>query len=60
MEARTLFRHILVPTDGSQPSVIAGKLAIQLALLHQAQITFVYVVDDTVVEELASVSGRMA
>ncbi|MCR4407182.1 MAG: universal stress protein [Anaerolineae bacterium] len=60
MEAKTLFHHILVPTDGSQPSVAAGRLAIQLAVLHQAQITFIYVVDDAVVEELAGASGRMA
>jgi nucleotide-binding universal stress UspA family protein len=59
MEERTLFRHILVPTDGSQPSVAAGRLAIQLAVLHRAQITFVYVVDAAVVEELAGASGRM-
>lgn len=60
MDERTLFRHILVPTDGSQPSIAAGRLAIQLAVLHQAQITFTYVVDDAVVEELVGVSGRMA
>ena len=57
-EIQAPFHHILVPSDGSQPSITAGRLAVQLAALHKARITFVYVVDDTVVEELAAVSGR--
>jgi nucleotide-binding universal stress UspA family protein len=59
-EIQALFHHILAPTDGSQSSVTAGRLAVQLTVLHKARITFIYVVDDTVVEELASVSGRVA
>ncbi|MDY7041805.1 MAG: universal stress protein, partial [Chloroflexota bacterium] len=35
-------------------------LAVQLAGLHRARITFVYVIDDTVVEELVGASGRIA
>ncbi|MCD6552415.1 MAG: universal stress protein [Anaerolineae bacterium] len=57
---QAIFRHIMVPTDGSKPSVAAGRLAVRLAAVHRARITFVYVVDDTVVEELAGESGRMA
>ena len=49
-----LFQHILVPTDGSHASIAAGKLAIKLARQHQSQITFVYVVDSKVVEELST------
>ncbi len=60
MDERTLFRHILVPTDGSQSSVAAARLGVRLAVLHRARITFVYVVDDTVVEDLAGASGRVA
>jgi nucleotide-binding universal stress UspA family protein len=59
-ERPTIFSHIMVPTDGSQPSVKAGQLAIQLAIAHRARITFVYVVAAAVVEELASASGRIA
>jgi nucleotide-binding universal stress UspA family protein len=58
-ESRSIFRHIMVPTDGSQSSVVAGRLAIRLAVAHQARITFAYVVDDAVVNDLAGVSGRM-
>jgi nucleotide-binding universal stress UspA family protein len=59
-EAATIFRHILVPTDGSEASVAAGQLAIRLAAVHRARITFVYVVDDSVVQQLADASGMLA
>jgi nucleotide-binding universal stress UspA family protein len=59
-EMQAFFHHILAPINGSQSSVTAGRLAVQLTALHRARITFVYVVDDTVVEELAGVSGRVA
>lgn len=59
-EIQGVFRHILVPTDGSQPSVAAGRLAVRLASLHQARITFVYVVDSSLAGELAGASGKMA
>ncbi|MCL4506893.1 MAG: universal stress protein [Chloroflexi bacterium] len=58
-ETQTIFRHILVPTDGSQPSMTAGRLAVKLTALHKARITFVYVVDNTVAEELAHALGRV-
>jgi nucleotide-binding universal stress UspA family protein len=54
------FHHILAPINGSQSSVTAGRLAVQLTALHKAHITFVYVVDDAVVAEMAGVSGRVA
>jgi len=59
MERQTIFRHILVPTDGSQPSIAAGRLAIQLAVSLGARITFLYVVDTAVVDELTEASGRL-
>jgi nucleotide-binding universal stress UspA family protein len=59
-QAQTPFHHILVPTDGSQTSVAAGQLAVQLAALHRARLTFVYVVDISVVEALADTPGKMA
>jgi nucleotide-binding universal stress UspA family protein len=59
MEAiSSLFQHILAPTDGSQPAVQAGKMAVRLAALHKSVLTFVYVVDDSVAIEVASASGK--
>jgi nucleotide-binding universal stress UspA family protein len=54
----TIFRHILVPTDGSESSVAAGRMAVRLATVHGARITFVYVIDDSVVEGLMRASRR--
>jgi nucleotide-binding universal stress UspA family protein len=59
-EIQPLFHHILVPTDGSQLSITAGRLAVQLAALHRANITFVYVVDTAVAEGVAGASGGEA
>ncbi len=53
-EAQALFRHILAPTDGSQPAVQAGKMAVRLATMHNCRLTFVYVIDHSVAAELAS------
>lgn len=50
---KSLFHHILVPSDGSQSALEAGKLAIRLAKQNQAHITFVYVVDKKLAEELS-------
>ena len=58
-ERPTVFRHILVPTDGSKPSIAAGRLAVQLATSQGAQITFMYVVDTAVVDELTGTSGKL-
>ena len=59
-EIQARFYHILAPINGSQSSVTAGRLAVQLTALHKAHITFVYVIEDAVVRELAGVSGRVA
>jgi len=58
-EAHIIFRHILVPTDGSSASVAAGRLAVELAVAQRARLTFVYVVDTSMVKELAAASGKM-
>ena len=58
-ERKAIFGHILVPTDGSQPSVAAGRLAVQLAASLGAHITFVYVVDTAVVDQLTETSGKL-
>jgi len=59
MEERSPFTHILVPVDGSEPSISAGRLAIQIAVTHNIPITFVYVVDRIVTEEIAGATSRL-
>jgi nucleotide-binding universal stress UspA family protein len=59
-EVPGLFHHILVPTDGSEASIAAGRLAIRLASFHHARVTFIYVADVSVVDQLADASGRVA
>jgi nucleotide-binding universal stress UspA family protein len=54
MEQQNIFTHILVPTDGSESSIRAGHLAIQLATTYNARLTLMYVVDSAIVEEIAS------
>lgn len=58
MEERSLFKHVLVPTDGSENSVHAGRLAIQMAALHRSQMTLVYVVDSATVAEIAAATAK--
>jgi nucleotide-binding universal stress UspA family protein len=52
------FNTILVPTDGSASSKAAGKLAVDIAVANNAHLVFMYVVDETVVEELARSSQQ--
>jgi nucleotide-binding universal stress UspA family protein len=58
MEERSLFKHILVPTDGSENSVQAGRMAIQMAALHHSQVTLAYVVDSATVDEIAAATAK--
>jgi len=58
MSDSTLFTSILVPTDGSEYSVAAGKLAIDIAASSNARLTFIYVVDEAIIEELARSSQK--
>ena len=53
-----MFRQILVPTDGSQASNSAGQMAVQIALIHHSMMTFVYVIDDSVVDKLTISLGE--
>jgi nucleotide-binding universal stress UspA family protein len=55
MDIKAPFTHILVPTDGSQNSVQAGRLAIRMAALHNARLTLLYVLDTTIADEIAYV-----
>jgi nucleotide-binding universal stress UspA family protein len=40
-----MFRHILLATDGSAPSAHAAQTAVDLARVHGAKLTALYVVD---------------
>ena len=60
MEERSPFTHILVPTDGSEPSISAGRLAIRIAATHLVPITLIYVVDAIAVEKMATATSRRA
>lgn len=40
-----MFKHILLATDGSAASEHAARLAVQLARIHGAKLTALYVVD---------------
>ena len=40
-----MFKHILLATDGSQASAHAAQLAVDLARIHGATLTALYVVD---------------
>jgi nucleotide-binding universal stress UspA family protein len=58
--AQGIFHHILAPVDGSGPAIEAGRFAIKLAALYETRITFVYVVDTVLVDELMAVSRKPA
>jgi len=54
-----LFRHILVPIDGSEPSLQAVKMALQVVqLCPSCQVTILYVIDKLVLNELVRFSKR--
>lgn len=58
MKAHTPFSNILVPTDGSETSINAGRLAIQIAATHHTKLTFVYVTDANVASEVAAATSK--
>jgi nucleotide-binding universal stress UspA family protein len=55
-----LFRHILVPIDGSEPSLAAVRMALRLIELCPAcKLTLLHVVDQLVLNELVRFSARV-
>ncbi|HKI56448.1 MAG TPA: universal stress protein [Trueperaceae bacterium] len=55
--ASSVFSHVLVPTDGSQASVMAAQLAVDL-LRGGGRLTLLYVVDRAVLNELRRFGER--
>ena len=51
---QSLFHQIIVPIDGSNSSLAAGKLALKIAQRNQSKIILLFVVDNSVAEELSS------
>ena len=50
--AERVFRHVLVPTDGSDASVAAARLAFRLARAFGARVDLLFVIDMLLCEEL--------
>jgi len=54
-----LFRHILVPTDGSEQSLQAMQMALRIIeLCPSCEITLLYVIDKLVLNELVRFSSK--
>lgn len=54
-----LFRHILVPIDGSEPSLQAVQMALRvIGLCPACKLTILYVIDKLVLNELVRFSRR--
>ncbi len=58
MEERSPFTRILVPTDGSEPSISAGLLAVRIAATHGVPVVFLYVVDSVAAVKMAGATSR--
>ena len=53
-----LFRHILTPIDGSENSIQAAETAFRIARVLASQVTALYVVDMTVLKEVARYANQ--
>ena len=53
-----IFRHVLVPTDGSDASVAAARLAYRLARTFEAKVELLFVIDLLLCEELRRFDRR--
>ncbi len=53
-----MFKKILLPISGSDESIDAAKFAVELAKAHDSQIIALYVIDTSVVRQLARHSGK--
>lgn len=53
-----LFRHLLIPTDGSEASVAAARLGFRVAQAFRAHVDVLYVIDLLLCEELQRFDQR--
>jgi nucleotide-binding universal stress UspA family protein len=51
-------KKILIPTDGSDYSVHSAEYALGIAKSHEAQVTFVYVIDEVVLDRFTKLTER--
>jgi nucleotide-binding universal stress UspA family protein len=56
--AERLFRHLLVPADGSDASVAAARLAFRIARAFDGHVDLLYVLDTLLCEELRRFDKR--
>jgi nucleotide-binding universal stress UspA family protein len=56
--AERLFRHLLVPADGSDASVAAARLAFRIARSYDGHVDLLYVLDTLLCEELRRFDKR--
>jgi nucleotide-binding universal stress UspA family protein len=54
----SLFKQILVPTDGSASSVAAGRLALKIASILNADVAVLHVLDERVLQGSARASDE--
>ena len=57
---KSLFDKILLATDGSQSSLKAARVAVEMARAYNAELIVVHVVDDAILEEVARGFGKTA
>lgn len=53
-----IFRHVLIPTDGSDASVAAARLAFRVARSFEARVDLLFVIDLRLCEELRRFDPR--
>jgi len=58
MSEDSFIKRILVPTDGSDPSMRAAEFAIKLAEQFNSEIVAIYVIDRLILEEITRVQDR--
>jgi nucleotide-binding universal stress UspA family protein len=57
-EKKSFINRIIVPTDGSDPSMRAADYAVRLAKHFQSEIAAIYVIDRLILEEVSKVHER--
>ena len=58
MSENKFLKRILVPTDGSDPSMRAAEFAIGLAKRFRSEIIAIYVIDRVILEEISKIHER--